>query len=379
MKQMAYSGVLIAGLVFAANVWADSDAVSTDTGQTSAPHIATRLNKIVSADDGAGANSFQQRLVVAQAADVDEQIQKANEELERAKPQFEKAQAEYARNMALFDGASGGTFNLISGRPAERALVIRSSETDSKTLGAAEEDMNIMGRILEKALAQGSEDEEHQAMGIKLLTIGGPSSAKNLMIEGYGAIFMLNVNFPLVGPPSKPEENDEKQPTNSAWDETKRELYGHSTGARGGGGHKVEFDAKRVEKLKSSLIGALKNASNIRSLKSDENVTLVVTSVSGGQAMGQFSYKFEPKPNRFPSGGGGGGGGGSSAGSSSGSSGGGGFGGGPFGEPVVRMSASGSGGGPVLTIRARKSDIDAFAKGKLTMDEFRNKAGVLIY
>lgn len=32
-----------------------------------------------------------------------------------------------------------------------------------------------------------------------------------------------------------------------------------------------------------------------------------------------------------------------------------------------------------MTIRARKSDIDAFAKGKINLDEFRKKAVITIY
>jgi hypothetical protein len=49
--------------------------------------------------------------------------------------------------------------------------------------------------------------------------------------------------------------------------------------------------------------------------------------------------------------------------------------------PGQAMGFGGGGGGveSVLTIRAKKSDIDAFAKGKANLDEFRKKATVLIY
>ena len=36
-------------------------------------------------------------------------------------------------------------------------------------------------------------------------------------------------------------------------------------------------------------------------------------------------------------------------------------------------------GESVLTIRVKKSDIDSFAKGKLTRDEFHGKATLLTY
>jgi len=32
-----------------------------------------------------------------------------------------------------------------------------------------------------------------------------------------------------------------------------------------------------------------------------------------------------------------------------------------------------------MTIRVKKSDIDSFAKGKLTLDDFRKKASIVIY
>jgi hypothetical protein len=136
---------------------------------------------------------------------------------------------------------------------------------------------------------------------------------------------------------------------------------------------KIRYDATRVEKLKTSLLTALKNASNIRSLKSDENVTLVVTSMNGGQGQGMV-FQEKLKKLSAPAGGSGGG--------SSGGSGGGRFGAGGanWQSPVITLNQNSSAGtGAVLTIRARKSDIDAFAKGKLTLEEFRNKTATLIY
>jgi hypothetical protein len=46
---------------------------------------------------------------------------------------------------------------------------------------------------------------------------------------------------------------------------------------------------------------------------------------------------------------------------------------------MVVRGMVGAAGESVLTIHAKKSDIDAFAKGKINSDEFRKKASVLIY
>jgi hypothetical protein len=261
----------------------------------------------------------------------------------------------------------GGMAYGSTGR-GEHALVVRSSETDPKTITDVEEDLNVMGLILEKALYQSGDEEEREAMGIRLISTSGSPARRSLEIEGYGAIFLLNVNFPLAGPAEKPDE-DKKEPSNSTWDEAKRELYGQSEGSPDGNlirFSKEGYDPKRVEKLKDSLLEALKNAANIRGLKSDESVTVVVTSHVGPGRARLFQKK---------------------AAATGGYGGGGRFGGGGFGGAGTMpfwqwqdgsINAEGR-GESVLTIRARKSDIDVFARGKLTMDDFRKKASVLIY
>jgi hypothetical protein len=188
------------------------------------------------------------------------------------------------------------------------------------------------------------------------------------LIEGYGAIFMLNVNFPLAGTTEKTNDADVKERTSSPWDETKNELYGgpsegHSVKAR------REFNPAQLENLKKALIGALKNASNIRNLKSDESVTVVVSTESGGSSA-RFFVHTDQKGKFGGDGGFGGSGGGSSA---SGT---------PPPPGVTWIGSPNSGhqsSSPTLTIRAKKSDIDAFSKGKLNLEEFRNKVAVLLY
>ena len=362
----------------------------------------------------------------AQSAErnADAELAKANAERAKADAELAKADAERAEEMGHGVPYSW-SYSYGSSDRNDHSLVIRSSETDAKTVAADEEDLNIMGRILEKAIATAGESEDHQAMGIRVFTSSSSSSPKNLEIEGYGAVFFLNVGFPLTGPQKKTDDGAAKEPANSTWDEARRELYGPAPG-RGervgsGFGH-AGYDPKRVDGLKDSLLEALKNASNIRNLKSDENVTLVVK--SGGEGMGGFEsyspYSYQqritgistrtpisavvsvapapPEPPAAPAtpadparpvqasgSGGGGSSGGAGGGGSSGGSGGGGGSGARGGAAPKRHSFAttlnkiNGGEGAVLTIRARKADIDAFAKGKLSFDEFKNKAAIQIY
>ena len=112
------------------------------------------------------------------------------------------------------------------------------------------------------------------------------------------------------------------------------------------------FDPKRVENLKESLLDSLKNAANVRGLKEDDYVTVVVRSGEGGP---------DTLVRRFMIDGNGPGGVAT---------------GGPEeGEPFKQPSRSKS----TLTMRVKKADIDAFAKGKLDTDGFRKKVSTALY
>lgn len=363
MKYIAYTGALIVALCVANTGMAQED-LQPPPGVPDVPAMP-------------GPPKF--------PADAAADYKQAQAEYEDAQAQFKQAASSFDQNLVALTAAGNNVFTWNGPGSAGRGdspLIIRSSDTDPKTVAAEQEDLTIMGRILEKSLAGRGEDERPEAMGIKLITVGGPGGVRSMQIEGYGAIFMLNVNFPLVGPTNKADEGESKG-SNSTWDEAKREVYGQPGGADGNpfGARfsKEEFDPKRVEKLKDSVLDALKNASNMRNLKPDESVTVVVTS-SAGRMGGPVRVHVGTK-------GGGSGGFTWNLGAVRVGGGGGGFGGGGMPPPAAMNLTPGQvmgfgGGGAaesVLTIRMKKTDIDAFAKGKATPDDYRRRATVLIY
>jgi len=306
-------------------------------------------------------------------------------------------------------GNGQNTFSFRSPERSRAALVVRSSQTESADLAAMQEDLNIMGHILEKAVHHTDQDESHQAMGIQVFSAGSSGSPKFLQIEGYGALFMLNVNFPLLGPPAKPAPEKAKAPTNSSWDEAKRELYGHTDGEGDQPPAHEEFDYKRVEKLESSVLEALKNAANMRHLPDGEGVTVVVTSdnstvmrhggmmggvgsIGGGGAGGQPNVSVNTTSSAS------GGAGGTTTGTTTVATGtapaggtaptaawnktnsGGSGGHARFSNRLNRIVTHASRSGPesVLTLSVKKSDIEAFAKGSIDLNEFRAKAKIHI-
>jgi hypothetical protein len=272
----------------------------------------------------------------------------------RAAAQVDRARSELSGRKAGLQAM----VNRFGSGPDGRSLVVRTSNTDPKSISAVQEDMNVMSHILEKAAEKREGEDDRRAMGVRLSLFG--DGLKNMQIEGYGVIFLVKVNFPLSGPPEKVAENKGEQGTNSTWEEAKRELYGPAKGLPGGGfggGYQAvpgaspaePYNPKRVEELKESLVDALKNASNIRGLKEDDNVTVVVT--GGGPS--DFVYRKFVVQSNFST------------------------------DPTSVTQDEESKGSPgpksTLTIKARKGDIDAVAKGKMDVDAFKKKVAIAMY
>ncbi len=246
-----------------------------------------------------------------------------------------------------------------------RALVIRTSDADAKAQANLEEDLAVMSRIFDNALDDklGRDQRGHKPFGIDVFFAPGSSSPiRSLFLEGYGALFLLNVNFPLL-PPDEPEQKKEKSETDSTWERAKRELnYGSPDASSqfnnafelsASPGPEEEYDENKVEDLKEGLFEALKNATNIRNLKPDETITVCVFGgVSSGLKRAKVSTgRIESAPAEA--------------------------------QEVQVLVADRDEGlparGTIMTIRVKKSDADAFAKDKLSLDDFRKKASVTTY
>lgn len=252
-------------------------------------------------------------------------------------------------------------------RSSSRSLVIPKDAGDAKSLTETEEDMSVMARILEKAANGKKSESEHSGTYTVWGLGGGPiGPAKNLYLDGYGAIFFINVNYPLVPPVTKEQPAESKSETDTEWEKTKSELYrpqtssadlsftftpfesgyGYSTG-----GPAEEYDEDKVTELKENLTAALKNAGHIRRLKGDDAVTIVVTGRGAGPAL-----RFATRRSQNGSS--------SSSSSSSWSS---------SSRPASQAPAA------RLIIRAKRSDIESYQKDKLSADDFRKKLSMFTY
>ena len=236
-------------------------------------------------------------------------------------------------------------------------LVIPAAEIKAQDLVTIMEDMSVMSRILDKKLDlfPGGMFRGGYGSGLNFSFFGstGADSTEAIFLQGYGALFLMKVNFPL-SPPAEVEKEKIEEPADPIWEETKREIYAPEDVGRHRRVPAAKYDVEKVEDLKRKLIKALKHAANIRNLKPDESIIITVTG-EGDQVSGTIRLLIkqstidaddEDEEVRVYQG--------------------------PFSDEMGFSPT-------VMTIRVKKSDVDAFAKGKLDFDTFRQKVQIFTY
>ncbi len=310
--------------------------------------------------DGSEAPRLRQQLEMARAQ-VDRQLQEAGRAMELA--QAGVAPPPPADPV----GAVRQRLNSLVGRAPAKVLIVRFGQTDPTAQAKLEEDLSVMSRVLERSLVQKlGEDDGPKASGIQVFFSPDGGSTRNLYLEGYGAVFLMNVRFPLLAPANKAGEEKPKHETDSTWEDAKRDLYGEHDPWNIGkalrfdlrGGEPQEYDSEKVEILRKSVLESMKSASNIRGLKLDEWIAVTVL---GGASQGPVKVKSihrasadRPGVRRAEA----------------------------QGEAVivdVRDDHPGGPRGTIMTLRVKKSDVDDFAKGRLDLDQFTKKVSITTY
>ena len=204
-------------------------------------------------------------------------------------------------------------------------LVIPSAEIETRDLLTINEDMNVMARIFATNLQRARISPSGGSLFIgdytrrfDIFSSRSGNSIQSLYLQGYGVLFLMKVDFPLSPskPAQEPDETEKEQDGDEVWRNMRLRLYEPEKLSKRKDDSAAKYDAEKVENLKTTVINALKHASNIRSLKPDESVILTIT---------------------------------------------------------------GSGTSAVLTIRVKKSDTDSFSKGDLDLEQFRQRVQILSY
>lgn len=301
-------------------------------------------------------------------------LQETQEQLKAAQKQMEKAQVQQTKADKLMKtlSSSVGYGTWLPQSDSQSVLVIPTSEMKAEELATITVDMTVMARIIDKQLGQ-----ERSGQVWFNGDIFGQSSrmAQTMYLQGYGALFLSKVDFPLSPPPTVQEQEKQTKEENvdPVWEQTRQGIYEPQEDQRRRDERSEEkFDAEKVENLKTNLIKTLKHAANIRSLKPDESVVITITG-SGDSSKAKRIVSY-----------------------------GGGFGGFSGGRVIVQNqdrvqrqdreqrqdrrstgiaiptlpSDSGFSSTTTLIIRAKRADIDAFAKGEMDLEKFRQRVQI---
>ena len=289
-----------------------------------------------------------------------------------------------------------------------RVLVVPAADIKPEELSETVEDMYIFSNILDEGF---KEPRMIQGVFRDFGDFFGRDNRQTeaVYMQGYGVVFMMEVDYTFTPVPQTEEKSEDTaaEEVDSTWLRARERIF-----SPGGGGRMSRPDSARdngrqmVEELKAELVRTLRHATNIRNIAPDEWVILSVTGTgrqSGSMMMGGWRmYGGSSTRSEMSSSGrigGSGGGMGSSGGGMMGGMGGGSGGGmgagggmmggtgGGFGGAMGGGMYGGMGGyvemdpGPatVLTIRAKKSDVDAFAKSETDFEQFRQKVQFLMY
>jgi len=247
-------------------------------------------------------------------------------------------------------------------RAAAPVLVIPAKEMVPETYDRIVEDLSVMSRIIEKNLRDGSEHGHDPARmeglydglaalyeqpflpsasaGPRILRASG-GRPKAIYVGGYGAVFSLQVDFPLV-PPEAPEPNKAADKGDQVWAAAQRELVNPpvSLPVRSGALQGRPYRSEAVEMLRSTLVSLLKHATNIRELEPESWLTILV------QGPGTVQDQPEDLPGN---------------------------------QQVNLILGARTTGTSLLTLRAKKTDIDQFAKGQLDQTQFQQRVQITTY
>jgi hypothetical protein len=237
-----------------------------------------------------------------------------------------------------------------------KAFIIPAAEINREDHLAIERDIRVMSHIFDRVL------KKPQMLGgvFKVMDdfFGRDSHVTEVLyLDGYGALFFMEVNFMLVGTsdaPEKKEPNEPQEHVDSIWRRAEDELYSPQDLNRNSRSRSEQaYDADKVEVLETNLVETLKHAANIQALKPDDRVILTVVGRAGPPAIVvQRSYGYSLSRSR-----------------------------GSYRTtaPQTRGKQTPSVSPSVMTIRAKKSDIDAFSKGELDFDRFRERTQIFTH
>lgn len=162
-------------------------------------------------------------------------------------------------------------------------IVALRPDAPPEQLASTREELIIMNRILNDAA--GRLDGGKAAGRVGLVNWFGDPAATGagMYLDGYGAVFLLKAPYPLAGAPGADGGEKKKGAEDPVWERARGNL---SDDIQLGiqirvlsdlfSGAEARYDSEQVDRLINALIDAVRHASNMKSLRPADRVTVVV-------------------------------------------------------------------------------------------------------
>ncbi len=247
---------------------------------------------------------------------------------------------------------------LMGQEDKQTVFIVPSTGKQAEDFKPIIEDLYVMCRIFDKMDSTGMGNlpalNDNPSLGA-IFQNRKDNPTEALYLQGYGIVFFIKVPFALDLSESEPNQtSEEHSDPDPLWQSVKEEtLYGNRRSSSTNDAERDDARNRIATAITSErLLRTLKYAANIRSLKPDEKIIVRMT--------GNSRPNERPSRSRGRSTGYGGayGGGGSS------------YGGDPFEAETLPGSTT-------LIAHTTKADVDGYNRGKLTFEQFKEKANLM--
>lgn len=229
-------------------------------------------------------------------------------------------------------------------------LVIPTGDAAPEKIAETTEDLRVMLQILREKLS-----EPRMILGVLRdygSLLGEDRRAEAIYLQGSAALFVIGADFPPSSPAQQsgegePQSRSQGEAADPVWQRTRQKLY--SPGARSSS-PSGQTQAMTFEQFQAELLRSLKHAANIRHMDPNELVVLTLVAQNGNAGRTADADMMRQYQNIY-------------------------------GNDYMATMGLGRPARPatVLTMQARKADIDAFAQGALDFDQFRRKVKSVAY
>lgn len=268
----------------------------------------------------------------------------------RIHAEMARAQADIARAARQMKRRVEEVHVSFSGAQDDRQLILPADDAPAESISGLREELAIMARLFAKAADPETGKRNAFRVDLWQFGLGKGRDLDALYLDGYGAVFLLAVDFPLVDAPKAAEKKDAaKADKDAAWEQARRELTGKGGDLsddleRDDDPEPAKFDADKVAGLRKRLAETFRHATNLKSVKAGEQIVVQVVGKASRHTSGNLPPRMDPLLARR------------------------------YGlDPNAPTSPSDGPTTATLTLRAKKSDVDAFAAGRLSAEEFGKK------